>query len=89
MLKWKRHNIGKQCRKVYERIINERIKKKLHIAKAPAGGKPRSSVADQLIVLKEAIQEITKNGKTAYVISLAIQKAYDKAWLDAILYTLH
>ena len=78
-------NVGK----VYERIINERIKKELQITKAQAGGKPGSSTADHLIVLKEAIQEITKNKKTAYIIFLDVQKAYDKAWLDAILYTLH
>ena len=78
-------NVGK----VYERIINERIKKKLQITKAQAGGKPGSSTADHLIVLKEAIQEIKKNKKTAYIIFLDVQKAYDKAWLDSLLYTLH
>ena len=78
-------NVGK----VYERIINERIKKELQITKAQAGGKPGSSTDDHLIVHKEAIQEITKNKKTAYIIFLDVQKAYDKTWLDAILYTLH
>ena len=78
-------NLGK----VYERIINERIKKELQITKAQAGGKPGNSTADHLIVLKEAIQEITKNKKTAYVVFLDVQKVYDKAWLDAILLTLH
>ena len=28
-------------------------------------------------------------GHTAYIIFLDVQKAYDKAWLDAILYALH
>ena len=78
-------NVGK----VYERIINERVKKKIHITKAQAGGKAGSSTADHLIVLKQAITEITKTGKTAYIIFLDVQKAYDKAWLDAIIYTLH
>ena len=75
-------------RKVYERIINERVKKKIHITKAQTGGKAGSSTADHLKVLKQAIKEITKTGKTAYIIFLDVQKAYDKAWLDAI-YTLH
>ena len=30
-----------------------------------------------------------KRGKTAYMIFLDVQKAYDKAWLDAILYALY
>ena len=78
-------NVGK----VYERIINERVKSKLYITKAQAGGKAGCSTADHLIVLKQVITEICKNGKTAYIIFLDVQKAYDKAWLDAIIYTLH
>ena len=78
-------NVGK----VYERIINERVKEKIHITKAQAGGKAGSSTDDHLIVLKQAIKQITKTGKTAYIIFLDVQKAYDKAWLGAIIYTLH
>ena len=78
-------NIGK----VYERIINERVKKQVNITKAQAGGKPGCSTVDHLIVLKQTIDEITTNGKTAYIIFLDVQKAYDKAWLDAILYALY
>ena len=44
---------------------------------------------DHLITLKQTINEIKKKGKTAYVVFLDVQKAYDKAWLDAILYALH
>ena len=55
-------NVGK----VYERIINERIKKQLQITKAQAGGKPGSSTADHLIILKEAIQDITKKENSIY-----------------------
>ena len=65
------------------------MKSKLYITKAQAGGKAGCSTADHLIVLKQAIKEICKNGKTAYIIFLDVQKAYDKAWLDAIIYTLH
>ena len=43
---------------------------------------------DHLIVLKEAIRQIRSRGKTAYVISLDVQKIYDKAWLDDILCTM-
>ena len=66
--------------KVYERIINERVKKEVAITKAQAGGKT---------VLKQTIEEIRAKGLTAYIIFLDVQKAYDKAWLDAIMYALH
>ena len=78
-------NVGK----VYERIINERVKKQITITKAQAGGKPGCATTDHLIVLKQTIQEITEKKQTAYIIFLDVQKAYDKAWLDAIMYALH
>ena len=78
-------NVGK----LYERIINERVKKQVTITKAQAGGKPGCSTVDHLIVLKQTISEIRAKGQTAYIIFLDVQKAYDKAWLDAIIYALH
>ena len=78
-------NIGK----VYERIINERVKKVVQITEAQAGGIPGSATVDHLIVMKQTINEIKNKGKTAYLVFLDVQKAYDKAWLDAILYVLH
>ena len=77
-------NVGK----VYERIINERVKKQITIKKSQAGGKPGCAMADRLIVLKQTIQEITEKKQTAYIIFLDVQKAYDKAWLDAIMYAI-
>ena len=77
-------NVGK----VYERIINERVKKQITIRKAQAGIKPGCATTDHLIVLKQTIQEITEKKQTAYIIFLDVQKAYDKAWLDAIMYAL-
>ena len=41
------------------------------------------------IVLKQTIQEITEKKQTVYIIFLDVQKAYDEAWLDAIMYALH
>ena len=74
---------------VYESKINERVENRLHITKAQTGGKSGSSTADHLVVLKQAIKEMCKNGKTAYIIFLDVLKAYDKAWLGAIIYTLY
>ena len=75
--------------KVYERIINERVKEVTQITDAQAGGKEDSATTDHAIALKQIIQEIRDKGKTVYVIFFDRQKAYDKAWLDAILYVLN
>ena len=77
-------NIGK----VYERILNERVKQHVVITNAQAGGIEGNSTVDHLIVLKQTVKEITSKKLTAYVVFLDVQKAYDKAWLDAILYAL-
>ncbi len=50
--------------------------------------KPGAATVDHLIVLKEIIQQIRNKRQTAYIIFLDVQKAYDKAWLDAIMYVM-
>ena len=77
-------NVGK----VYERIINERVKQHVVITNAQAGGIEGNSTVDHPIVLKQTVKEITSKKLTAYVVFLDVQKAYNKAWLDAILYVL-
>ncbi len=74
--------------KVFERVINDRIKPKIEITEAQAGGKEGAATVDHLTTLKEIISLIRKGKKTAYLIFLDVQKAYDKAWLDAIMYVL-
>ena len=61
----------------------------MQITEAQAGGIPGSATVDHLIVMKQTINEIRNKGKTAYLVFLDVQKAYDKAWLDAIMYVLH
>ena len=78
-------NVGK----VFERIINRRVKKEVYITEAQGGGIHGNATVDHLVALKEAANQILKRGKTAYMIFLDVQKAYDKAWLDAILYALY
>ena len=39
--------------------------------------------------LKNTIKHIRQNRKDAYITFLDVTKAYDKAWLDAILYVMH
>ena len=49
--------------KLYERIINERVKNVTEITEAQAGGIPGSATADHLIALKQTIRELRKKGK--------------------------
>ena len=65
------------------------MKKAVKITDAQAGGITGSATVDHLIVLKQIINEIRNKGNTAYLVFLDVKKAYDKAWLDAILYALH
>ena len=78
-------NVGK----VYERIINERIKKQIHLTNSQAEGIEGNATVDHLISLKQTVKEIRKQGKTAYIIFLDVQTAYDKAWLDAIIFAMN
>ena len=41
------------------------------------------------MVLKETIKEIRKQKNPVYMVFLDVTKAYDKAWLDAIMYVMH
>ena len=75
--------------KVFERIINERVKKEVQLTDAQAGGIPGSATCDHLIILDQTIEEIINDKKTAYIIFLDVQKVYDKAWLDGILHARH
>ena len=78
-------NIGK----AYERIINDRAHQEVHMSNDQAGGKKGTATVDHLAILSEAINEARKNKKTVYMVFLDVTKAYDKAWLDAIMYVMH
>ena len=78
-------NIGK----AYERIINDRANQKVHMSNDQAGGKKGTATVDHLAILHEAIHEARSNKKQAYMVFLDVTKAYDKAWLDAIMYVMH
>ena len=75
--------------KMFEKIINNRISKIINITEAQAGGQKGRATVDHLTRLKDTIQMIRNNRKTAYIAFLDVTKAYDKAWLDVILYIMH
>ena len=75
--------------KVFERFINDRVKKEVQPTDAQSGGIPGSATCNHLIILDQTIQEIRNDKKTAYVIFPDVQKACNKAWFDGILHAIH
>ena len=78
-------NIGK----LFERIINERLKTKIDMTDAQAGGRAGSATTDHLLILSQAIKSATNAKKDAYLGFLDVTKAYDKAWITAIMHILY
>ena len=75
--------------KLYERIINNRVLEQVNISKAQAGGKKGIATVDHTMVVKDLIQEAKTKKNPVYIVFLDVTKAYDKAWLDAIMFVLH
>ena len=78
-------NIGK----LYERIINNRVSNLIEMTQAQAGGQKGKSTTDHILIIKELIQKAKEVKKPIYIAFLDVTKAYDKAWLDAIMYVMH
>ena len=78
-------NIGK----TFERLTNNRILEQVHITDAQAGGRKGRATVDHILIMKEVIHICKTNKKEAILTYLDVTKAYDKAWLDAIMYVLH
>ena len=78
-------NVGK----MFERLINNRMSPKVKMTDAQAGGIKGRATVDHILILKE-LANITKQGKKSLtLVYLDVTKAYDKAWLDAIMYVLY
>ncbi len=78
-------NLGK----LYERIMNEIIKKKINISDAQVGGRKHTATVDHLFILKEMITDARNQRKDIHIAYLDVTKAYDKAWVDAIRYVMY
>ena len=78
-------NLGK----LYERIINNKIQTIIEMTEAQGGGRRGAATVDHLKYINTYIQEMKKRKKDVYITFLDVTKAYDKAWLKAIIYTLH
>jgi len=60
-----------------------------YISDAQAGGKEKRSTTDHLLILKEIAREQRRRKKPLYIVFLDVTKAFDKAWLDGIMYAMH
>ena len=59
------------------------------MTEAQGGGKKGSSTSDHLLRLKDTTLHVKNKKKEAYIAFLDVTKAYDKAWIDAIMYIMH
>ena len=75
--------------KLFERIINERLRTKIDMTDAQAGGRAGSATTDHLLILSQAIRSAINRKKDAYIGFLDVTKAYDKAWITAIMHILY
>ena len=75
--------------KMYERIINNRTTEKIDMTQAQAGGQKGKSTTDHILIIKELTQKAKEMKKPIYIAFLDVTKAYDKAWLNAIMYVMH
>ena len=75
--------------KLFERLINNRMTPKADMTDAQAGGTKGRATVDHILVLKE-MANIAKSNKQQLILTyMDVTKAYDKAWLDAIMYVLY
>ena len=75
--------------KIFERMVNNRAVKLVNMSNAQAGGKKGAATVDHILVLKDLIRIGKDQGRQVYLVFLDVTKAYDKAWLDAIMYVMH
>ena len=79
-------SIASNMGKVFERLINNRIKDEIRMTEAQAG----KSTADHITILNSIINRSKRKKKpNLYIAFLDVTKAYNKAWLSAIMYTVH
>ena len=83
--------LGSNMGKLFEIIMNNRLIKTVKITDAQAGGQNGKATADHLLILNNIIKQHKKNNKKEdlHIAFLDVTKAYDKAWLNAILYALN
>ena len=71
-------------------MVNNRIKDKIKMTEYQAGGQAGKSTVDHINILNSIVNHNKKKKKkNLYIVFLDVAKAYDKAWLNATMYTTH
>ena len=74
--------------KLFEKVINNRIKSELSFTEAQAGAREGRSSGDQLSILKSVIQQRKFQRKLTYIALIDFEKAFDYTWREGIFYNL-
>ena len=74
--------------KLFERIINNRIKEVINMTPNQGGGIKGKSTADHLLRIINFIKANKLKKQKPILVFLDVTKAYDKAWNKAIMYAL-
>ena len=72
--------------KLFEKIIVNKLNKRLNFTEAQAGARPQKSILNNLFTL--IIQQSKHEAKETYVAFINIEKAYNKVLSNAIFYLL-
>ena len=74
--------------KIFEKMINNRIKSVISFTEARAGAREERSSVDQLFILKSVIQQRNFQRKQTYVALIDIEKAFDYTRSEGMFYNL-
>ena len=74
--------------KLFERVINKRIKKILQLTQAQAGARENRAAVDQIFTLKAITQNTTSKGQPTYIVFIDLEKAFDKTWVEGAYFNL-
>ena len=84
----RRRSLSNSISKVFKKLIVRRVHNDICLTEGQAGGRLNRSTIDDIFTLKSVIQQMFYEKKETYVASIDLEKAYDQAWKDAVLYTL-
>ena len=74
--------------KLFERVINNRIKGNLQSTEARAGARENRAAVDQIFTLKAIIQNRTSKGLPTYIAFIDLEKAFHKTWVQGVFFNL-
>ena len=74
--------------KLFETVINNRIKEDINMTPNQGGGIEGKSTSDHLVRITNFIKSNKAKKQKPILVFLDVTKAYDKAWIKAIMYAL-